>query len=174
MTARPEFSRTWPAAEIGDRERLLAIEATPDECAALAHRFALVTIGSLAATARLQRRADGIHAEGRITAEVVQSCVVTGDPVPARIDEPFKLRFVDDLAAEGDEIELSAEDCDTVPIEHGMIDLGEAVAETLALTLDPFPRAPHADAALREAGVSDGSDVGPFAKLKALKDRMGG
>ena len=34
------------------------------------------------------------------------------------------------------------------------IELGEAVAETLALALDPFPRSPSAEAALREAGWS--------------------
>lgn len=168
----PEFSRIFPAGEIGERSRDITIEANAEECAALAKRFSIVAIGQLAATARLQRRADGIYAEGRMTAQVTQSCVATEKPVKARIDEPFVLRFVEDFDPQADEIELSADDCDTVPIENGAIDLGEAVAETLALALDPWPRAPGADQALTEAGVSDGSDVGPFAALKALKDQL--
>ena len=52
-------------------------------------------------------------------------------------------------------------------------DLG-AVAETLALSLDPFPRAPDADAVLRAAGVlsEDEAVTGPFAALKGLKDKL--
>jgi len=36
------------------------------------------------------------------------------------------------------------------------IDVGEAVAETLLLNLDPYPRAPGAEQALRAAGVRMG------------------
>jgi len=45
------------------------------------------------------------------------------------------------------------------------IDLGEAVAQTLALTVDPFPRSAGADAALSELGAEES---GPFAGLKGL------
>jgi len=72
-----------------------------------------------------------------------------------------------------EEVELSEADCDVIGYEGGAIDLGEAVAETLALALDPFPRSPDADAALREAGVLSEEDAGPFAALKALKEKMG-
>ncbi|AHE57188.1 YceD family protein [Sphingomonas sanxanigenens] len=168
----PEFSRTWPAGEIGDRPREVSIEADEAERAALAKRFAIVAIDRLSAAARLQRRADGIYAEGRVSAQVVQSCVVTGEPVPAAIDEAFVLRFVENFDPDAEELELSEADCDTVPIENGAIDLGEAVAETLALALDPWPRSAHADQALDEAGVSDGSDVGPFAALRELKEKL--
>ena len=60
-----------------------------------------------------------------------------------------------------------------MPIEDGAIDLGEAAAETLLLALDPYPRAPNADAVLREAGVKpegeEEREPGPFAALAALK-----
>lgn len=170
----PEFSRIWQAAEIGERPRDVTLEANAEERVALARRFAIPDIERLTATARLQRRADGIHAEGRLKARVTQSCVATGDPVHASVDEPFSLRFVEDIDTNDDEIELNADDCDTIPIDGGAVDLGEAVAETLALALDPWPRAPHADQVLKDAGVSDGSDVGPFSALKALKDKLGG
>ena len=57
----------------------------------------------------------------------------------------------------------------TVFYTGGAIDLGEAAAETLALVLDPFPRSPGAQAALREAGVLNEEEAGPFAALAKLK-----
>jgi len=43
------------------------------------------------------------------------------------------------------------------------------VADTLALALDPFPRGPNADVALKAAGVLSEEQAGPFAALAALK-----
>ena len=57
---------------------------------------------------------------------------------------------------------------DEVAYSGGAIDVGEAVAQTLALALDPYPRAPNADAALQAAGITDEADLGPFAALKGL------
>jgi hypothetical protein len=59
-----------------------------------------------------------------------------------------------------------------VPIEGGSIDLGEAVAETMALALDPYPRAPGAEAALRAAGVLTEDEARPAGKLAGLKDLL--
>ena len=47
--------------------------------------------------------------------------------------------------------------------------IGPAVADTLALVLDPYPRGPNADAALRAAGVMNEEQAGPFAVLAKLK-----
>jgi len=49
------------------------------------------------------------------------------------------------------------------------IDLGGAIADTMALSLDPYPRSASADAALREAGVLTEEQASPFAALAALK-----
>jgi len=95
--------------------------------------------------------------------------------VPAHLDVPFTVRFMrgldtgDVAEAAEDEIELSDEDCDLLPLENERIDLGETVAQTLALNLDPYPRAPDADATLRKMGVLSEEDAGPFAALKGLK-----
>ncbi len=87
------------------------------------------------------------------------------------MNEPVTLRFVEDDAAD-EETELSADALDTMPIEGGAIDLGEAAAETMALALDPFPRAPDAAAVLREAGVLGEDDVRPATGLAGLKDLL--
>jgi hypothetical protein len=83
------------------------------------------------------------------------------------------VRFVPDAYAgtPDEEFELSAEDCDTLPLE-GRIDLGELAAETLALALDPYPRWEGADAVAEQGMLADEFDAGPFAGLKALKDRL--
>ena len=58
-----------------------------------------------------------------------------------------------------------------VEVAHGQtIDIGEAVAETMALAMTPYPRSAEADAYLREAGVLTEEQASPFAVLQSLKD----
>ena len=169
----PEFSRPERLDAIGGGARHLTIEADAAERAALAARFGLVAVDRLAARLDLHRDAGGIVVRGRVEGAVTQACVVTDAPVVTRIDEPLALRFVDEMP-DADEIELDADDCDTVPIEGGAIDLGEAVAETMALALDPYPRAPGAEAVLRAAGVMTEDEAKPSGKLAAgLKGLLG-
>ena len=169
----PEFSRTFRLDELGTAPRGVAVEADEAERAALAKRFGLISIDSLSAKADLTREGEVVLASGSLAAEVVQACVASGDPVPATVAEDFALRFVPTRAdQDADEIELEEGDLDEIEYERGAIDLGEAAAQTLALALDPFPRAPGADERLREAGVIGEEDAGPFAALKALKDRL--
>lgn len=174
MTA-PEFSRTERIDTIGEVPRTVSIAAAQAELAALADRFALIEIESLRANFTLQRDGAGIVAHGRIIAQVLQPCVVTGEPVPASIDESVALRFVDhDDEPARDEIELTADALDIIPYEDGEIDLGEAAAETMALALEPFPRSPDAETTLRAAGVLQEDQVGPFSGLAALKAKLSG
>lgn len=170
----PEFSRTIDAETISESPRQIEIAADETERRRLAGRFGLKAIDSLAAQLRLARRAGIIHADGRVDADVVQSCVVTDAPLPVHIDAPLSVRFLPNGHGDSgeDEVELSAEDCDTLPIAGGKMDIGELVAETLALSLDPFPRSAGADEALREMNLGGEADAGPFAALKSLKDRM--
>jgi uncharacterized metal-binding protein YceD (DUF177 family) len=170
----PEFSHPVDADTISESPRQLRIEADEAERRRLAGRFGLKAIDQLSADVRLSRRAGIVHAEGRVDADVVQTCVVTDEPLPAHVDAPFHVRFVPDAYAPSadEELELSAEDCDTLPLEGGRIDLGELAAETLALALDPFPRSAGADAALEEAGLVGEAEAGPFAALRALKEQM--
>jgi uncharacterized metal-binding protein YceD (DUF177 family) len=170
----PEFSRPVRLDEIGGTPRAMSVTADEAERAALAQRFDLVEIIRLEASADLVRDGDIVMATGRLKAKVVQSCVASGNPVPASVAEAFTLRFVPIPASDDadEEMELGEGDLDEIFYEGSAIDLGEAVAQTLALALDPFPRAPDAEHALREAGVVPEEDAGPFAALKALKDKL--
>lgn len=176
MTGKNEFSRTVRIDMIGTSPRPLSIEADAAERKALARRFDLPAIDHLSAELGLSRNGEVVMADGRMRAQVTQSCVASGEPVAASIDEPFRIYFTsepDARRAGDEEIELSEEDCDVVFYDGASIDVGEAVAETLSLSLDPWPRAPGAEEALKEAGVKRKEQVGPFAALAGLKDKLG-
>jgi len=169
----PEFSRPHRLDQIGAGDSTLGIEADAGERAALAERFGLIAIDRLEARYTLRQDAAGIIARGTLVASVTQSCVVTGESLPATIAEDFALRFLPEPEGdEGDEIELDAGEMDTIFYSGGAIDLGEAAAETLALSLDPFPRSSAAAAALKEAGVLSEEEAGPFGALAGLKDKL--
>src|SRR4051812_44023670 len=156
--------------QIGDGERI-DLTADDAERSAVAHRLGLEAIARLEAHAILSRTGDVVRAQGRLGASLTQSCVVTREPVAAHIDEPFDLMFMaepQDGGADA-EIELGAQDCDVVFYEGGVIDLGGAIADTLALGLDPYPRSAGADAALKEAGIMSEEQASPFAVLAKLR-----
>ena len=166
----PEFSRLIRLNEIGDGSRERQIEANEAERKALARRFGLLSLGRLEARLRIVPEAKSWLLSGALSADLEQPCVATGEPVPAHIEAPFSVRFVRDLESpEAEEIELSDADCDLIELDGERIDMGETVAQSLALNLDPYPRAPDADARLRELGVLTEADAGPFAALKGLK-----
>ena len=170
----PEFSRTVRIDTLGAEPRTLEIEADEKERAALARRFDLVAIGRLSARAALIRTGVDVVADGRIEAAVTQSCVASGEPVEAQVDESFSLMFraTPEPGRPDEEVELSEGELDLVFYDGATIDLGDAVAETMALALDPYPRAPGAEEALKAAGVKSEEEAGPFGALAALRDKM--
>jgi uncharacterized metal-binding protein YceD (DUF177 family) len=175
---RPEFSRPVRLDALGGEPRRFEIEAEAAERAALAERFGLVSIGRLGAEAVLTRTGAIVIAAGSLAAEVVQSCIATAEPVPEAVNERFRIEFRPEpaVAAPDEEVELGEAELDVVFYDGEAVDLGEAVAETLSLSLDPYPRSPAAEAALNAAGVRSEeqarAESSPFAGLAALKDKM--
>lgn len=172
-TMTPEFSRPVRVDQIARHADSVTISADDAERAALARRFNLLALDRLEADYGLIQEAGAIIARGRVRAALAQPCVATGLPVPERIDTDFLLRFVPETDGEGDaeELEIDSEDCDVIGFDGQLIDMGEAVAETLALSMTPYPRSPEADAYLREAGVLSEEQASPFAALLSLKDK---
>ena len=170
----PEFSRPIRVDTLGEAPREIRIEAEPGERSALARRFALPAIDRLSAELTLVRRGSEIGAKGRLEAAVTQACVATALPVEAKVDEAFELVFrPQPQAAEPDaEVELGESDMDVVFYDGAAIDVGEAVAETLSLSLDPYPRVPDAEEVLRQAGVKNEEEAGPFGALASLRDKL--
>jgi uncharacterized metal-binding protein YceD (DUF177 family) len=166
----PEFSHTTPLSEIGLKPVLHSLHATESERTALAKRFGLIALDSLVAEVALSSDDIGIIVIGSLAADVVQLCVVSGKPVTAHIAESFTIRFSPEPVFEPDsDIELEVEEADSMFHDGRVIDLGEAVAQTLALAIDPFPRSPDAEEILQEAALMDSTPSGPFAALAALR-----
>ena len=167
MTDR--FAHRLRLDQIRDGERLDLV-ADEAERGTIADRLDLGGLDRLEAHVALSRTGATVRAEGRILASLQQRCVVTGDPVAAHVDEPFALLFTPEPEARPDEeVELASDDCDVVFHDGAVIDLGGAIADTLALCIDPYPRSAGAEAALKEAGVLSDEQAGPFAALAALK-----
>ncbi|MGC2854223.1 YceD family protein [Novispirillum sp. DQ9] len=172
MTESPvEFSRPLPAERLPNEGRHMRLEADEGERAALAKRFDLVALDDLHAEVRAKPFAAGelVRLSGSLNARVTQTCGITLAPVVSDVTGEFDMTF--SFAAqepEGLEIELDAEGEDPPePIVDGVIDVGEVVAEQLALLIDPFPRAPGAE--FTPPAEDDGVALGPFAALAALR-----
>jgi uncharacterized metal-binding protein YceD (DUF177 family) len=170
----PEFSRHQiltdpPQAGVEDR-----LEASPAECAALAQRFGIEALKHF--SARFTRKpypGGGLLISGRLKAEPVQLCIVSLEPLTERLDKPFTLVVLphDGALSEDpdgpDEIQADA---------TGHFDLGEALAEELSLSLNPYPRKAGAHLPLPPEEAAEPIEApprNPFAKLAALRGAKG-
>lgn len=165
-----DFAHRLPLNQVRDGERI-DLSADEDERRRIAERLGLRSLDRLDAHVTLDRKGEIVRARGRLKAVLRQSCVVTDEPVDAHADEPFDIYFLPEPSSESpdEEIELHESDCDVVFHDGSAIDLAQAIADTLALTLDPYPRSPGAEATLKEAGVLTEAEAGPFAALAKLK-----
>lgn len=172
------FKRFLAVRKVGDGGLEHPIEASADECVRIAAFLDVVSVKSLHAVFRVHRwRARGIRLEGHLVADVVQSCVVTLEPVQSHVDARFERRY---LPAEMIEPVEAAQDIlvdpegedPPEPLTHE-IDLGAVVVEELALNLDPYPRKPGSVFAPSGAGEGAPAPASPFAALARLKGRLG-
>ena len=168
-----DFAHRLTLDRIRDGERIDLV-ADDQERRAIAERLDLPSLARLEAHACLARDGHKVRATGRVAASLEQRCVVTGDPVAAHIDEAFDIAFMPEpRIGPEEEVELGPEDCEMVFHDGIAIDLGTAIADTLALSLDPYPRSASAETALREAGVLSEEEASPFAILAQLKKGLG-
>lgn len=172
--AAPEFSRPLDLEALGDDEVRFEIEAKEGERAALAARFGLLGLEALTAVLLVRKPAGRpyVRVSGRLSARVVQACVVTLAPVASSLEEDFAVMY--SLAPlpvpiRG-EVRVDPEDEELEPVPPGGIDLGELTAEQLSLALDPYPRAEGAELDRRSWGEGEEEErPKPFAGLAALR-----
>ncbi len=170
-----DLARRIPVAKLTAQAQPLRLSADEATRRAITERFDLLAVDRLEADLEIAREGAGARLTGRITAAVVQACVVSGEPVPTVVDESVSLRFEE--PTNEDELELAEDALDTLAIEDGMVDVGEAVIQSLVLALEPYPRADQAalDSArtrlmseeeAAEAEAQSKQQASPFAKLK--------
>lgn len=165
-----EFSRVIDLRQITDAP--IVLEPTGDERRRLAGRFAISAVDRLRAEVTLVRDGEKVLASGRLVADIVQPCAISGEDFAVHVDEPIALRFVPPgHHAPDEELEITADECDEIEFEGLTIDLGEAVAQSLALAIDPFAEGPEAERARIEHNLAGDPSSGPFAALAALRKK---
>ena len=170
--SRPIKPRALPAGP-------LTVEATADERAALAQRFGVTAVPALSATVDFAPEGEAVLANGTLTATIAQPCAISGEELTYDVAEPLALRFVPAGSlpehAPDEEVELDSEDLDEIDYAGDSFDLGEAIAQTLALAIDPFREGPEADAVRNRVGITSDEEQapgGPLAEaLAALKGK---
>jgi uncharacterized metal-binding protein YceD (DUF177 family) len=112
---------------------------------------------------------DSVRVVGRVLATVVQSCVVTLDPVHNEVEEAVNLVFAPTTGPKtAPEKAMQSVDSED-PLEelrHGAVDLGAIATEFLILGIDPYPR--KLGVTFDSPAVDDPASH-PFAALAALK-----
>lgn len=164
-----EFSRPIDIAALPPGETVRAIAATAAERAALARRFSLIALDRLEARVTISRMAGGLlRLAADLSADVVQECVVTLEPVASRVEDRFTLLYGESQGEAGERV-LSGEAELVEPVSGGVVDIGETVAQQLSLALDPYPRAPGATPP--PAPGQGQSPAAPFAALAKWKEK---
>jgi uncharacterized metal-binding protein YceD (DUF177 family) len=174
----PEFSRLIAIDRVPPEGTTEQISATEDERHALAERFGLIAIHQLSALLQLETwRRGGIKVTGRLDAHIEQTCVVTLEPFEETLKEDLTRFFAGENAPGPRPVVhsvVSLEEDEPDVISGSSIDLGELVAESLGLALDPYPRKPGAEFASSAISGEKGKSQSPFAALKALKPKPKG
>lgn len=180
-TAADTSPLTYPVnvARLPARGMPLRIVADETQRGELAETHGLLSVERLEAELLVSTwKSRGIRVTGRVRADVSQSCIVTLEPVAARIDEQITAVFAPEGSRllrpdmdEGGEILLDAEGPDgPEPFVGNEIDVGALVEEFFALGIDPYPR--KAGATLDEAKTDDDQPSGPLQdQLSQLRKR---
>ncbi|WP_134724603.1 YceD family protein [Paracoccus luteus] len=142
-----------------------------DARARIAEALDLTDLPAARMTGRIEAAgADSWALTARLTARVVQPCVVTLAPVATALDEEVRRAWSPHATdPTGEEIEMP--DDETEPLGQA-IDLGAVLVEALSLALPLYPRAPDAsldDGAAPEPEAEDTRK--PFAGLGDLLAR---
>ena len=163
----PQFSIT---SEINvntlrnDSDNFYKLLTGPADLLALAERFGWLSVDHLTSELRIRKVAsDCWDVSGYISGQIIQSCIVTGAPVPENIDFHIEERYVR-TAEETNQVEVGLGGVE--PIKNGAIDIGELAMQSLALAATAWPKvndSPHC------YSVGEQESDHPFAKLSALK-----
>jgi uncharacterized metal-binding protein YceD (DUF177 family) len=177
MTGPSLLSWRVDLADISPAALDLTFTASPDERSDLAAANGLIAVNGLSASAGVTRDGSrGVSVEGRIIADIVQTCVVSLVPVEQHIDESFLVRFLEADARNrvpprppGGEVVIHADEPDPPEIISGpWIDLGALVEEHFVLAIDHYPRAPGATLPAEAVDSDHAGRDSPFAALSAL------
>jgi hypothetical protein len=173
----PPYAVPFELAGLSERGAELSLSPDAAERARIAAWLGALEVPRLDATIRLSRLDDDVYRyEADFTAEVVQACVVTLEPVPSmhagRAERRYRVKGrsarrsskvpkIDSADAGGGD-----EDAPEV-ILSSQLDIVAPVLEEISLSLDPYPRAPGVT--FEPPKDEDKAADNPFAVLAKLK-----
>ena len=172
-----EFSRPVRMGDVSETQPMnKSIEAKPNELKALAKRFEILEVKNLVADLTLTRQMAGrmVSVKGKLSADVMQECIVTLEPLEDHLEGTFEAFFTDIKPPTpiASEVELKDEDEAPEFVKDGIIDVGEVSAQFMALEIDPYPRKEGAESDYVTAEAEDDTPVQdthrPFEVLKNL------
>lgn len=142
----------------------------------LADRLNLISVTEFKGQGEIHVKGRFVTFAGNFTADVVQSCVISLNPVSARLSEDIHLELVSEEEADArdrEEAFLNPDEPEYDILQPDRIVPGEILAQTLSMALNPYPRCP--DASLEEI-TSGGVEINqgsvpkdnPFAALQDL------
>ncbi|PRD41907.1 metal-binding protein [Phyllobacterium phragmitis] len=161
----------------------VTIKANERERTALARDHDLEVVKSFEAEFQIMPwKKQGVKVQGRIDADIVQACIVTLEPLDARIAEDVEAVFVPENSKlarirldESGEMLIDAEGPDMPETFSGdRIDIGAVAEEFFELAIDPYPRKPGITEPITssESAVTDTEKpVSPFASLADWKKK---
>lgn len=138
--------------------------ASDKELKSLATRFKFLDVLSLSAELKICKSArDCWDVAGQLRGVVVQACSSSGVPLRETVDFLIEERYVRSV---GNQEEVEVHIGSAEPLENEAINIGELLAQSLAIAVTPWPRAPEA-----KETYTSGEELPdhPFAGLAALK-----
>jgi hypothetical protein len=168
------ISRFYDLADLSEAGYEARIVPDAKDRARLAEWVEVEAIEKFEGTVELRRQArDRFLYEAQLEADIVQTCVVTLEPVKAHISRAFHrvlhlIPNVHRFADKGGAVTLDAADDDAPEeIERSRYDLAGPLLEEFVLAIDPYPRAPGVAFELPE--TESIKPESPFAVLSRLK-----
>ena len=125
-----------------DSANILKFVASDKELKSLATRFKFLDVLSLSAELTIQKSARHCwDVAGPLRGVVVQACSSSGVPLRETVDFLIEERYVRSV---GNQEEVEVHMGVAEPLENEAINIGELLAQSLAIAVTPWPRAPEA------------------------------
>lgn len=167
----PDASIRLDSMPVAGRDLDIAVDREAREV--IAAQLEVTAVDRLQVKLHAVRFRGGIRVTGQLRALVTQPSVVSLDPVTEDIEEAVDRIFLPGgekaYAGKADAEVFVDLEGDDMPdhFEGNEADLSDLIIETLALSIDPYPRLKGESVGI--AGDEDDEEDSPFAGLKALK-----
>lgn len=170
---KPLFDAVVRIDKLPSAGRSVSVDADQPTRDAIAEAMKVTAVEHFTADLTVVPLRGGLRAQGNLKARIVQPSVISFEPVAQDIAETIDRVFLPahqvENHAPGSEVFVDLEDDDFPDhIDGPEVDLSALLLETLALAIDPYPRA-EGDNLEAEGLAGDAGESGPFAALARLK-----